>query len=88
VVAVADQVLGKHIGFLNPYLYSLAAQASPKHNVGIEGITTGNNTVSFIQGGKDVTVPGWVATTGYNLASGLGTIDGAKLIAALKTAAG
>jgi hypothetical protein len=35
-----------------------------------------------------VTVPGWVATTGYNLASGLGTIDGAKLIAALKTAAG
>ena len=87
-MAVADQVLGKHIGFLNPYLYSLAAQASPKHNVGIEGITTGNNTVSFIQGGKDVTVPGWVATTGYNLASGLGTIDGAKLIAALKTAAG
>ncbi|MGD0945240.1 MAG: S53 family peptidase [Acidimicrobiales bacterium] len=88
VVAVADQVLGKHIGFLNPYLYSLAAKASLEHDVGIEQITTGNNTVSFLQGGKDVTVPGWVATTGYNLASGLGTIDGAKLIAALKTLAG
>jgi subtilase family serine protease len=88
VVAVADQVLGKHIGFLNPYLYELAAQSSPKHDVGIEDITTGNNTVSFIQGGVDVTVPGWVATPGYDLASGLGTIDGAKLVAALKTVAG
>ncbi|MGA3216843.1 MAG: S53 family peptidase [Acidimicrobiales bacterium] len=87
VVAVTDQVLGRHIGFLNPYLYSLAAKATLKHDVGIEGITTGDNTVSFLQGGTDVTVPGWVATPGYNLVTGLGTIDGAKLVAALKTVA-
>ncbi|MGO9656774.1 MAG: hypothetical protein ACLP7F_00180, partial [Acidimicrobiales bacterium] len=73
--------------FLNPYLYSLAAKATLKHDVGIEGITTGDNTVSFLQGGTDVTVPGWVATPGYNLVTGLGTIDGAKLVAALKTVA-
>ena len=88
VVADADQALGKHIGFLNPYLYQLAAQATPKNDVGIEDITIGNNTVSFTQGGVDVTVPGWVATPGYDLASGLGTIDGAKLVASLKKVAG
>jgi len=33
-------------------------------------VTKGNNTVSFSQGGKNVTVTGFNARRGYDLASG------------------
>jgi subtilase family serine protease len=80
VVAIADQVAGHHLGFLNPALYTLEAAGAP----GIPDVTTGNNTVSFTGAdGKSVTVPGYVAGPGYDLASGLGTINGAALVAEL-----
>jgi subtilase family serine protease len=53
-VAVADQAAHHDLGLLNPSRYALAAQQAP----GIVDITTGNNTVTFTQGGKDVTIPG------------------------------
>jgi subtilase family serine protease len=74
-IAVADQVAGHPLGLVNPLLYKLAAQKA----AGIVDVTIGENTVSFVQGGRDHTVPGYVATPGYDLASGLGTIDGAEL---------
>ena len=77
VVAIADQAAGHDLGLLNPKLYSAAAAP------GISDITIGNNTVTFPQGGKTYTVPGWLAAPGYDLASGLGTVDGAQLVAAL-----
>ena len=46
-------------------------------------ITTGNNTVTFNQNGHNYTVPGFNAVSGYDMASGLGTVDGAQLVAAL-----
>ena len=73
VVAIADQVAGHDLGLLNPSLYSLASRGA----AGVVDITTGNNTVSFLQNGASHTVPGWVADTGYDLASGIGTVDGA-----------
>jgi subtilase family serine protease len=76
IVAIADQVAGHPLGLINPALYSLAAANAP----GIVDITTGNNSVSFVQGGVQYTVPGYSATTGYDLASGLGTVDGAELV--------
>jgi subtilase family serine protease len=78
IVAIADQVAGHNLGDLNPALYALGSGAP-----GLPDITTGNNTVSFTQGGTAYTVTGYTAVTGYDLASGLGTVDGAELVAEL-----
>ena len=78
VVALAGQVAGHPLGVLNPRLYAMAAQRNP----GIVDITLGNNTVSFTQGGLQ-TVTGFAAAPGYDLASGLGTVDAPAFVAAL-----
>ena len=79
VVAIADQAAHHDLGLINPALYALAARGKP----GISDITIGNNTVTFSQNGHTYTVPGFLAVSGYDLASGLGTADGAKLVAEL-----
>jgi subtilase family serine protease len=79
VVAVADQRAGHPLGLLNPALYALAAS----HAAGIVPISTGDNTVSWIQNGKQYTVPGYVADGGYTMATGVGTVDGAALVSEL-----
>ena len=79
IVAVADQAAGHDLGLINPALYTLAESGAP----GIVDVTTGNNTVSFVQNGKTYTVPGYVAGPGYDLASGLGTVNGADLVSEL-----
>jgi subtilase family serine protease len=79
VVAVADQAAGHDLGLLNPSLYQLAASGAP----GLPDIGIGNNTVTFVQGDKSHTVPGWAAVPGYDLSSGLGTVDGAALVSEL-----
>ena len=71
VIALADQVAGHPLGPINPLLYQMAAARDP----GIVDVTRGNNTVSFDQGGHTVTVHGFKATRGYDLASGVGTIN-------------
>jgi subtilase family serine protease len=71
VVALADQVAGHWLGLINPRLYQLLAQ----HAHGLVDIGTGNNTVSFAQGGSRHTVTGFTAGNGYDLASGVGTIN-------------
>jgi subtilase family serine protease len=81
IVAIADEVAGHDLGDLNPALYTLGSGSA-----GLPDITAGNNTVSFTQGGKTYTVKGYTAVKGYDLASGLGTVNGAKLVAALKAA--
>ncbi len=79
IVAIADQKAGHDLGLLNPTLYALAAH----HAAGIRDVTHGDNTVRFAQGGREVTVQGWAARPGYDLASGLGTVDGTDLVAEL-----
>ena len=76
IVAIADQWAGHGLGLLNPALYRMEAAGKP----GIVDITAGNNTVTFPQGGSTHTVPGFNAGTGYDLASGVGTINGAKFV--------
>ena len=76
VVALADQLAGHRLGNINPELYLLGAFS--RHGAGRTGIvdiTTGNN--SF--GG----VTGFNAVPGYDLASGLGTIDAYQFVHAL-----
>ena len=83
IVALADQVAGHRLGLINPALYRLAAEHAP----GLVSIRSGNNTVSFRQGGKKHTVRGYGARAGYNLATGLGTINAQLFVPELARAA-
>jgi len=72
IVALADQAAGRPLGPLNPLLYQLAAQ----HDPGIIDVQGPGNT--FRRG--RLTVRGYPAGPGYDLVTGLGTIDAAKLV--------
>ena len=76
IVAIADQYAGHDLGVINPALYELSQAGAP----GIVDVTSGNNTVTFTQNGKVHTVVGFPALPGYDLASGVGTIDAARFI--------
>ena len=92
IVALADQVAGHPLGLLNPTLYALLAQHAP----GLVNVTSGNNTVSFSQdpaasnqgtaasnqgaAAEPHTVTGYQAVKGYNLVTGVGTVDASKLV--------
>ena len=76
VVALADQLAGRPLGLINPALYKLSAGHAP----GIVDVTKGSNTVSFKQGGKKHTVKGFKAVPGYDLASGVGTVNAALFV--------
>ena len=86
IVALTDQAVGHSVGDLNPYLYS-----SPS---GIVDVTLGNNTVTFCSAfcktanPADTTVTGFDAGRGYDLASGVGTIDGAAFVHGAESALG
>jgi len=73
IVALAAQAAGHPLGLINPTLYRLSAERAP----GIVDLTTGNNTVTFTQGTPAVTttVQGFRAEHGYDLATGVGTVD-------------
>jgi subtilase family serine protease len=82
VVALADQVARRRLGWLNPDLYLLGAE----HATGIVDVTRGNNSFSFCWAScngahhVEVTVPGYSALIGYDLASGVGTVNAAELV--------
>jgi len=63
---------GNPVGFVNPLLYSQAAPAGDFHD-----ITSGNNDIYKALKGKFTAGPGWDPCTG------LGSVDGAKLLASL-----
>ena len=84
IVAIADQVAGHGLGLINPALYQMEAA----HDPGIVDVTGGTNTVTFPQGGSEHTVRGWDAVNGYDLASGVGTIDAAQFVPELVAAVG
>jgi subtilase family serine protease len=73
IVALADQVAGHRLGLINPALYALSA----RHAAGIVDVTSGNNTVSFYQGPANTlyTVHGYPARRGYDLVTGVGTVN-------------
>lgn len=78
IVAIADQAAGYRLGLLNPALYALGFG-----NSGLVDVTHGNNTFRFKRNGRNVIVRGFGAAPGYDLSSGLGTVDGARLVPAL-----
>jgi hypothetical protein len=83
IVALANQVAHRPLGLINPAMYKLSAERAP----GISDVTTGNNTVSFSNGKAVVSVPGHAAKPGYDLASGVGTVDAARFVPELAKAA-
>jgi len=83
IVALADQAAGHPLGLINPALYLLSAEHAP----GLVDVTQGNNTVSFFQPNL-VTVQGYKAGPGYDLASGVGTVNAALFVPELALAAG
>jgi subtilase family serine protease len=84
IVALADQVARRPLGVINPYLYQLSERRAP----GIVDVVSGNNTVSFRQGGELRTVAGFSARPGYDLVSGVGTVNGFFFVRELAQAAG
>jgi subtilase family serine protease len=84
VVALADQVAGHSLGLVNPALYQLAQRREP----GIVPVTSGNNTVSFTQDNRLLTVRGASARKGYSTVAGVGTINAQFFVPELAHAAG
>jgi len=84
IVALADQEAGHSLGLINPALYALSAAHAP----GLVDVTTWDNTVSFLQNNQLYTVRGYPAGPGYDLASGVGTVNAALFVPELAQAAG
>ncbi len=81
IVAIADQAGHHLLGSINPTLYAFGDRGPL---TGIIDITSGNNTVTFTNSNNTTyTVPGFNAVPGYDMASGLGTPDGPRLVAEL-----
>ncbi|MGB2939556.1 MAG: S53 family peptidase [Candidatus Dormiibacterota bacterium] len=79
IVAMADQVAGKRLGNINNAMYGLGYGEG-----GLVDVTQGNNTLTFLDATNHlITVQGFNAKRGYDLASGLGTIDAARFVRAL-----
>jgi subtilase family serine protease len=97
IVALADQVAGHRLGYLNPALYAMAQSGRPD---GIVPISRGNNTYTFCiasdvesngacaSSADLVTVPGFHANGSYNDATGWGTVNAAVFVPALARFAG
>ena len=92
IVALADQVAGHSLGYLNPALYAMAQSRLPD---GIVPISQGTNAFTFCvpadvesddscpSSSDLVTVPGFNANGSYNDATGWGTVDAAWFVPAL-----
>ena len=76
IVALADQEAGHPLGLINPALYRMAAA----HDRGIVDVTAGDNSSASVRG--------FPARRGYDLVSGLGTIDAAYFVPELAKLAG
>jgi subtilase family serine protease len=84
IVALADQVAHHSLGLINPAIYKLAR----RHAKGIVDIRKGNNTATFSQDGKTYTVRGFAALKGYDLVSGVGTVNARYFVRELARLAG
>jgi subtilase family serine protease len=84
IVALADQVAGHPLGLINPVLYLMSAM----HLSGLVDVTSGGTDVTFSQNGETDTVRGTSASSGYDLASGAGTVTGAAFVPELARLAG
>ncbi|MGE5141225.1 MAG: hypothetical protein ACM3JD_17290 [Rudaea sp.] len=72
LIAIADQIAGRDLGFINPSLYAIANNPA-KYAADFYDVTVGKNqTLSSI--------PGYSASPGWDAVTGLGTPNAANLI--------
>jgi hypothetical protein len=93
ILALIEQKLGvpQGLGNINPTLYTLASTASTYASA-FHDITTGNNDVPCTAGSTNCPTSGtmqigYAAGTGYDQATGLGSVDANNLATALSTVA-
>ena len=88
IVAMADELAHQPLGWLNDALYQLRDHG--RSGSGVVDVTQGNNDIGPFTNsdGKTYEVPGYAAGPGYDLATGLGTLDAATFVPALARAAG
>jgi subtilase family serine protease len=69
IIAIADQMRGSNLGWINDRLYKLGPHGT---NRGVVDIVGGDNSFAG--------VTGFATTSGYDLTTGWGTIDAASFI--------
>jgi subtilase family serine protease len=74
LVAIADQMAGHAIGFVNPALYKIAASA--RYQQDFHDITIGNNSVDS----QGVQIAGYNAVPGWDAITGLGSPNAVNLL--------
>jgi subtilase family serine protease len=72
LIAIADQIKGSDLGYINPALYQIAND-SGKYANDFFDVTVGNNQLN-------PSIPGYSASTGWDAVTGLGTPNAANLL--------
>jgi len=72
LLAIADQIAGHDLGYINPGLYSVASNPA-KYAADFFDVTANCNQT-------DPSIPGYCASQGWDAVTGLGTPNAAKLI--------
>ncbi|MFI9187597.1 S8 family serine peptidase [Streptomyces goshikiensis] len=76
IVALADQAAGKRLGDIHEALYRLYGRSAYDRTTGIVDVNDGTN--NSYQG-----VTGYTAVNGYDMATGVGTLDATRFVTAL-----
>jgi subtilase family serine protease len=71
LIAIADQMAGRNLGYINPALYQIANNPAQYANDFFDVTTNCNQTTS---------IPGYCASQGWDAITGLGTPNAANLI--------
>jgi len=71
LIAIADQIAGSDLGYINPALYQIANNPT-KYAADFFDVTVGNN--------QTTSIPGYSASTGWDAVTGLGTPNAANLL--------
>jgi subtilase family serine protease len=80
IAAIADQVAGHNLGFINTALYRIG-HAMRHHAADLNEVTSGTNSVVETDvDGNPVAVQGYTAEAGWNPATGLGSPVGDNLV--------
>ena len=74
LVALADQLAHRQLGFINPAIYQIAG--SSQYHQAFHDITTGDNTFVF----PPTTVTGYQAAPGWDPVTGWGSLDAQVLV--------
>jgi subtilase family serine protease len=82
IIALADQDAERHLGFVNPAIYRIAA--SSNYHQAFHDITVGNNTAEF----SNQTITGYAAGPGWDPVTGWGSPNAEVLVPLLARTAG